>query len=207
MKSGSVLSPRVYATNVQEWSSVDIHSYHTYIAPSWSWAACRTPCEFPDGIFSEREALIEILDIRADLYGSDPFGRLKSGVLKVRGWAKTIPADKYLDPELSSTEFFSRHFTFDSGLPGQETQTVLLFIRDDGHYKIHGSYKLEGLALRRVPESDQYQRIGRFTTFDKGFAWPVEFEHRPQSQAGIAVDEYKASLQSWGWKEEVFEIV
>jgi hypothetical protein len=55
-----------------------------YVAPSWSWAACNSRCNFrksPGGI--KTSTILDILDIKVDLVSDNPFGQVKSGYLMV----------------------------------------------------------------------------------------------------------------------------
>lgn len=66
-----------------------------YRAPSWSWASVDASVEF--GWLRGEGSLTEILECRVELAGSDTFGRVKSGCIKIKvGDLSCAPACKRL---------------------------------------------------------------------------------------------------------------
>ena len=77
--------------NAEESSKVEIHGPKEYLAPSWSWASVfGKHLAFPStGDYEQSKYLvtskIKILDVQMETEGDGPFGRVRSGLLSLRG--------------------------------------------------------------------------------------------------------------------------
>ncbi|CZR52696.1 uncharacterized protein PAC_02573 [Phialocephala subalpina] len=68
--------------------------YGRYVAPSWSWAPLEGPIwmEWVTGRMSSRinfkklQSVARIVDVHADLLGTDPFGHVQDASLYLQGW-------------------------------------------------------------------------------------------------------------------------
>ena len=57
----------------------------TYLAPTWSWAACKKSCPIVYPLSSTAEFQVNILDAEVTLAGENKFGRVANGFLKLEG--------------------------------------------------------------------------------------------------------------------------
>ena len=57
----------------------------TYLAPTWSWAACKKSCPIIYPLPSAAQFKVKVLDTGVTLDGGNPFGRVSDGFLKLKG--------------------------------------------------------------------------------------------------------------------------
>ena len=57
----------------------------TYLAPTWSWAACKKSCPIIYPLPSAAQFKVKVLDAGVTLDGGNPFGRVSDGFLKLKG--------------------------------------------------------------------------------------------------------------------------
>lgn len=64
-----------------------------YIAPSWSWASVDSSVNFPtlaEDLDTRYPTPFEVQDVRSTVAGTNPFGEVQSGILRVRGVLKEV---------------------------------------------------------------------------------------------------------------------
>lgn len=139
-----------------------------YVAPSWSWASVSTRVRIV-GIYTTFKPAADILSGRTTLLGSDPFGQVSAGEIKMRAWINECKLH-WLDgrPDLGTRLSLTRHpISSPIGtvrLDGYEDQpdsgqqvalTCILLGTDDS--------SCYGLALQIVDATSKtYRRIGFF---------------------------------------------
>ena len=68
-----------WVPEISDWRST------TYIAPTWSWAACKKTCPIVYPSSHVAQSKVKVLDAGVTLIGSNPFGRVSDGFLKLEG--------------------------------------------------------------------------------------------------------------------------
>ena len=148
-----------------------------YIAPSWSWASAKLPVQFINSLYSNKfHSGLELIDSEVIRAGSDPFGRVKSGFLKVSGFLengfvrqlpdKYVPGrcTHYLQSEKTAGDILAEYapddITYVSVLP---TEMVMLYL---GRYS---TGQAVALAIGLVDgQDDTYRRVGLMSSDDFG---------------------------------------
>ena len=80
----------------------------TYLAPTWSWAACKKSCPIIYLLASAAQFKVKVLDAGVTLDGDDPFGRVSDGFLKLRGLVQR-GAFKRSSPDSLAVEICLQH--------------------------------------------------------------------------------------------------
>lgn len=81
----------------------------TYLAPTWSWAACKKSCPIMYPLSSAAQFKVKVLDAGVTLAGDNPFGRVSDGFLKLEGLVQR-GAFKRSSPHSSALEVvFEQH--------------------------------------------------------------------------------------------------
>ena len=86
----------------QDWRST------TYLAPTWSWAACKKSCPIMYPLSSAAQFRVKVLDAAVTLVGSNPFGPVSDGFVKLEGLAQR-GAFKRLVPHLPALHIVFQH--------------------------------------------------------------------------------------------------
>lgn len=127
-----------------------------YRAPSWSWASVDASVEF--GWLRSEGLLTEILECRVELAGSDTFGRVKSGYIKIK--APLIEIRSNLDITRNKAKFpYSASVCYESH--NSKTQGTAFFDFDPQFpcYTLFLSPE-RALLLRRGTDEGTHIRIG-----------------------------------------------
>ena len=80
----------------------------TYLAPTWSWAACKKSCPIIYPLASAAQFKVKVLDAGVTLDGDNPFGRVSDGFLKLRGLVQR-GAFKRSSPDSRALEICFQH--------------------------------------------------------------------------------------------------
>ena len=150
------------------------HSYRLSKSrkPSWSWASCNENVEYP--LCEIGRVSLEVLGGDIELATSDPYGKVTSGYLDVKGMLRPLerlrgfqPEDlANQDPNLSMFPEMVLHAEFDDCEEAQLEGVVCLYVAEIGcgsrMCKQQGSCRIlhgYGLLLRQV-EDGVYRRVG-----------------------------------------------
>ena len=95
----------------------------TYLAPSWSWAACKRSCPVTYPLSSTAQFQVNVLDAGVTLAGENKFGRVVNGFLKLEGLVQRGVLKRSAPPSQALTIIF----------PNVERQ-ISLFIHHDMNY-------------------------------------------------------------------------
>ena len=68
-----------WVLEIPDWRST------TYLAPTWSWAACKKSCPIMYPLSSAAQFKVKFLDAGVTLVGDNLFGRVSDGFLKLEG--------------------------------------------------------------------------------------------------------------------------
>ena len=68
-----------WVPEIPDWRST------TYLAPTWSWAACKKSCPIMYPLSSAAKFKVKVLDAGVSLGGENPFGPVSDGFLKLEG--------------------------------------------------------------------------------------------------------------------------
>ena len=80
----------------------------TYLAPTWSWAACKKSCPVVYPFPSTTQFKVKVLDAGVTLDGDNPFGRVSDGFLKLEGLVQR-GAFKRSSPDSPALEIYLQH--------------------------------------------------------------------------------------------------
>ena len=80
----------------------------TYLAPTWSWAACKKSCPIIYPFPSTTQSKVKILDAGITLDGDNPFGRVSDGFLKLKGLVQR-GTFKRLSPDSQELQICLQH--------------------------------------------------------------------------------------------------
>ncbi|KAM0801878.1 heterokaryon incompatibility protein-domain-containing protein [Usnea florida] len=140
----------------------------TYVAPSWSWLSVDGPIIF--GHEGLRYNFLEKVDIRVKLLNKNPFGTIKSGWIKARGWLTTV--QWRVEPgQYGQLVTIGDDWTHTNSLVSMDTAEEM----DEGHTRltvclpvasdVHPSHSAELYGLLLTPtgaKKHEYRRIGMF---------------------------------------------
>ena len=62
----------------------------TYLAPTWSWAACKQSCPIMFPLSSSVQFKVKVIDAGVTLAGTNPFGPVSDGFLKLEGLVQKL---------------------------------------------------------------------------------------------------------------------
>lgn len=79
-----------------------------YLAPTWSWAACKKSCPIIYPLSSTAQFRVKVLDAGVTLVGDNPFGPVSDGFLKLEGLVQR-GAFKRSTPHLGELVFVFQH--------------------------------------------------------------------------------------------------
>lgn len=153
-----------------------------YVAPSWSWAVRRQNFEHWIDINDYRDETRSV-SAETTLYGLDPFGRVKDGLLTVRGIVVPLPSDIVRDS--SSGSLPDNRYVYEKGrqiaqvrlywwMEDPETGadlsmlllTSYLYAFDTARRRVRMGI---GIILHPSKTSGRYFRVGAFRTERYGF--------------------------------------
>ena len=80
----------------------------TYLAPTWSWAACKKSCPIVYPSSSAAQFKVKIMDAGVTLDGDNPFGRVSDGFLKLEGLVQRGDFKKS-SPDSPALEVYFQH--------------------------------------------------------------------------------------------------
>ncbi|KAF4465900.1 heterokaryon incompatibility [Fusarium albosuccineum] len=194
-----------------------------YTAPSWSWASMHGTVENACVVrhSDERDIILDLLDARVDLFSDvNPFGRVKGGYIKARGYL----ARDGVHIEESPNNRGAFDIFIHGGLVGGAS--VDNYIREPDPVTHHGFYylpvryspkveevtrsgvtmaapKLEGLILQPTSPNNgtEFVRVGMFNTMMLG-ATRFQALCREYS-AGLRPAEEEEDSEGWGSQTEV----
>ncbi|KAK5121834.1 hypothetical protein LTR85_004709 [Meristemomyces frigidus] len=140
----------------------------SYCAPTWSWASIQAPVLWPLMSIYGGGVDARVLDVDCRAEGSDPFGRVSSGFLKLD--ARGLPArlargDRlyggvWLEGWEQGEELMGSIDTEDEieGLTGQSVWLVCIRENNPDYEEEYGCY----LLLRPLSSNEGFKRIGMF---------------------------------------------
>lgn len=116
---------------------------HQYCAPTWSWASVTKPVAFSIQFDAPTRTLASVLDIRTTLEGLDPFGRITSGSLRLKGRCVTaeLVQDEY-KPNFPALKIVGHH-DMRIGAPRLDWHAVAV----DGFYPDYDITALHGRTV------------------------------------------------------------
>ena len=91
-----------WVPEIPDWRST------TYLAPTWSWAACKKSCPIIYPLSSAAQFKVKVLDAGVTLVGDNPFGPVSDGFLKLEGLVQR-GAFKRSIPLLPAQEVIFQH--------------------------------------------------------------------------------------------------
>ncbi|KAJ4985521.1 hypothetical protein SVAN01_08992 [Stagonosporopsis vannaccii] len=167
------------------WTNQDAIAPKMWRAPSWSWASVQGQIEFPR-YDDHLESLASILSINTVPLGSDPFGQLASGQLRLAGLCIearikgiSTPTSWYLNAPNLGTRFMDfPAITTGNGEEAQERGDRFDWLAVDRHDEIYEDQNVKVMAMTLMrasecnletlclvlscvdPEEEVYKRIG-----------------------------------------------
>lgn len=158
-----------------------------YRAPSWSWASVEGEIYY-EGILAwdiedlrvPRRFEIEVLDAQTNLAGSNRFGAVLGGYIKVRGFLKTTSFSRIatsLDWSYQISPFDSGisvgRARFDEGDPPTEELVWLLLVSKEEHFHRQWQFqtKPNGLVMLPTAHELEFTRVGIFELHEGFMDW------------------------------------
>ena len=140
----------------------------SFIAPSWSWASARGPCDFFNNINIHQERfMIRILETKVVPKGPDPMGQLLYASIKLHCWLKSFSfreirfSDTWLDFGQKDLKLWT-DFDEEPGQYGRKLFFMPILKCPDENFK--GSNVVHGLILSETGNRAEFHRVGMFNS-------------------------------------------
>lgn len=136
-----------------------------YLAPSWSWASLESGVSYP-GFSEDRTLHIQVLEVSVTPYGSNPYGRLRTGFIRLTGrLLKCVTSNRYescINVLFSANGEMVGNFTVPDAA-WSLSEFYCLLVMEETRYWEHSPPSLSSnlLLLEEVPDTtNTFRRFG-----------------------------------------------